>query len=1263
MSVTTATTARYTPYLPLLARGWPADDMPYREFEATLVSVDLSGFTALSERLAQKGKAGAEELILVVSGCFEGLIGIAARHGGDVLKFRGDALLLLFDGDGHAERACRAAAQMQWFIAHAAPSQSSVGPVSLQMSTGVHSGLCHFFVAGTSHRELLVTGPAATETIRLESEATAGEVLVSGATAGALDPAWLGNERAGARLLRLSVAEGDVDSDASPPQSLDVEDLDMLVPKPLRAALAAGVEPEHRHVVAAFVKFTGVGSALAQGGAAELHERLAQLAVATGTAADERGLTWLESDIDVDGGKLYLTAGAPSSTGDDESAMLHALRQITAADVGLELRAGVNAGLAFAGDVGASTRRTYAVTGDTVNLAARLTARAAVGEVLATSMVLEASTTRYATESKPLLVKGKERAVTAYSIGEASGAKEERTHELPLVGRDAELEAFATALDSARRRQSQLVEVVGEPGIGKSRLLEEMKVRAVGFQHLVASCDPYGASIPYAALHSLLRPLAGITPEMNSTDAGEQLKPWIEAIMPDLAPWLPLLAIPFDATVPTTPEVEGLAGTFVHEKLHDAVAQFLQRVLMMPSLIVIEDAHWLDDASAYLLRHLTNGAAPVPWLVIVTRRPEGPAFVSDTYGVKLALEPLGREAASVLALAAAGDVALTEQELEAVSERAGGNPLFVRELVAAAKNDGSVDALPQTVETLMTARIDTLEPTDRQLLRYAAVIGAAFELDLLEEVLSGEVDDVAAHGRWERLTEFVSWDGATRLSFNHDLFRKTAYEGLSLRRRRELHGRVGAALERRAGETADESASLLSLHFFEAEAYDKAWRYAVLAGQRAKQTLANVVAAELFQRALAAAEHLPELQPQQLADVWESLGDVCEIFASYERAGAAYADALELTTGAASRARLLLKSGVVHERVGEYDDAIAQYAQALIVLSDSDEEDGAAVETQIELELATAGVRQRQGRTDEAMQWAELAAAHAEASGSRKSLAHAYYLLDLICTTLGRPNEDYRQRALPIYRETGDLVGQASVLNNLGIGAYFEGRWGEALDFYRESGEVSRRAGDVISGARASNNLAEILSDQGRLTDAVELLADARRIWQAGNYPIGAQLATSNLGRAEARAGRFDIGLELLAEARRGFADIGAAAFELEAQTREAEVLVLAGRHQEAITICMDALERASAGDEAARVSLKRSLGYALVQARRKDEARTHLEESAQLARALNLDYELALTLKALADTGIAGDPTIADQAAQALERLGVVAVPEPPLP
>jgi len=1252
VTMTTGSQARHAPYLPLLARTWPAG-VELRELDATLVSVDLSGFTALSERLAQKGKAGAEELILVVSGCFEGLIGIATRHGGDVLKFRGDALLLLFDDAGHAERACRAAAQMQWFIATAAPTHSSVGPVSLSMTTGVHSGICHVFAAGTSHRELVVAGPAASETIRLESEAAAGEVLVSAATAAAVSADWLGADRSGARLLRLEPAGEDAGYDRVVDEG-DPSGLEDYVPVPLRGALAAGVEPEHRSVVAAFVKFTGVEAVLASAGAAGLAERIRDLGDATGAAADELGLTWLESDIDVDGGKLYLTAGAPSSTGDDETAMLEALARIVSRDVGLAVRAGANAGLAFAGDVGASTRRTYAVTGDTVNLAARLTARADAGEVLATAAVLDAATARYETRSKPLLVKGKERAVTAYAVGARLGAKEERTHELPIVGRDEELTVFGEALDAARRRTSTLVEVVGDPGIGKSRLLEELKARALGFQQLCTSGEPYAQSTPYGALRGLLRPLAGITPEMTAVEAGEQLKPWVEAIMPDLAPWLPLLAIPFGADVPSTPETERIDASVRHQRLHDAVRGFLQRVLMMPSLIVVEDAHWLDDASSFLLRDLTSAPAPVPWLVVITRRPGGESYVSESYGRALELAPLSPQAAAELALAAAGDFALGEQELATLGERSAGNPLFVRELVLAARTEGTVDALPQTVETLMTARIDTLDPVDRQLLRYASVIGPSFELDLLEEVLDGELDDVANLDRWERLAEFVSRDGAMHLSFNHDLFRTTAYEGLSLRRRAELHGRVAVSLERRAGDAADEVASLLSLHFFEAAEYEKTWRYAVLAGHRAKQTLANVVAAELFERALAAAKHLPELEPQHVASVWESLGDVCEIFASFERAGEAYAQARSLVRDDAVQARLLWKEGRQREWLGDFSDALGWYGRALARASE-------ASHTQVEIELSHATVRQRQGNFAEMADWCRRAIEHAQRAESKAGLAHAYYLLDMAHTRLGQPTTEFRDLALPIYEEIGDLIGQAKVLNNLGTDAYFEGRWDEAIERYERSRSVSEQAGDVVYAAIATNNIAEIQSDRGLLDVATRGFTDALRTFRASKWNFGVPLATSNLGRLAARDGRFDEAQTLLLDALDACRRLGADPWVVEATSRLAECHVLAGAHADALALA-ESLDRPARTPEL-RALIERVLGYAHVQARDRDAGIAHLERSLEIATGVGLLYEIALTKKALGDVGAPGADVFAAESAELLERLGVVSVAEPPLP
>ena len=148
--------------------------------DASLLGLDISGFTALSERLQEKGKLGAEELIVLISRCYSGLIDIAQRYGGDVLKFRGDALLLVFEGDGHENRAACAALAMQRFIAAGgAAGESSVGPVELSMCAGLVSGQCHFFLLGRHHRELIVCGPSASATLELEDAAESGEVLVS----------------------------------------------------------------------------------------------------------------------------------------------------------------------------------------------------------------------------------------------------------------------------------------------------------------------------------------------------------------------------------------------------------------------------------------------------------------------------------------------------------------------------------------------------------------------------------------------------------------------------------------------------------------------------------------------------------------------------------------------------------------------------------------------------------------------------------------------------------------------------------------------------------------------------------------------------------------------------------------------------------------------------------------------------------------------------------------------------------------------------
>ena len=270
------------------------------------------------------------------------------------------------------------------------------------------------------------------------------------------------------------------------------------------------------------MKFTGTD--LLVGSPDEAAAAIGALADVVSSETVDLGITWLESDIDRDGGKLYLVTGAPESAGDDEGRMLRAVRKIVDAGVGPAIAVGVNRGPVLAGPIGSPSRTTYAVMGDTVNLAARLTARAEKGEILATGDVLQRARTRFDTTTRQFLMKGKAKPVTGHSVGAVVGeAVEEQRPLLPLVGREHELSVLLDAVNAVRMRQSRAIEIVGEPGAGKSRLVEELVVNAVGFQILRARCEPYSSSTPFGPFRAMLRPLIGVLPDESRESAGEKL--------------------------------------------------------------------------------------------------------------------------------------------------------------------------------------------------------------------------------------------------------------------------------------------------------------------------------------------------------------------------------------------------------------------------------------------------------------------------------------------------------------------------------------------------------------------------------------------------------------------------------------------------------------------------------------------------------------------------------------------------------------------
>ena len=594
------------PYAPRLLIRWLAEQphLSFRTLDGSMLFVDISGFTKMSERLARHGKVGAEEVTDVLGAVFARLLAVAYGEDGSLLKFGGDALLLWFSGDGHAVRAATAAHSMRATLRSIGRLDTTAGKVVLRMSSGVNSGSFHFFLVGESHRELIVAGPAASRTVLMESTANAGEILVSRDTAATLSARVLGEPKGEGVLLKsgptaLSFQRDDLEV------SLSSIDISTGIPVTLREHLLSGAtDPEHRNATVAFVHFDGVDDLVKNRGADVVAAGLDELITCIQRAAEQSGVTFLGTDIDHDGGKVILVAGAPNALGDDEGRMLITLRSILDAETAVPVRIGVNKGHVFAGDIGPAYRRTYTVMGDAVNLAARVMSMAVAGQVLATGPVLDASSVAFnAVALEPFMVKGKKDPVHAFMVGHSTGSKPETvSREFPLVGRDAEMDAFRRALLELRGGHGSMVELVGNAGMGKTRLLSEFRAEAPdlpaagrGAASSTSRRSPTCRSDASCGCCSGRR--TGRV--RRSRSVCRRTSP---IGRPELLPWLPLLAIVADVDVPMTPEVRDLGDEFRKAKLEEVMTDYLSRVVTEPTVVVIEDAHWMDEGSAGLLR-------------------------------------------------------------------------------------------------------------------------------------------------------------------------------------------------------------------------------------------------------------------------------------------------------------------------------------------------------------------------------------------------------------------------------------------------------------------------------------------------------------------------------------------------------------------------------------------------------------------------------------------------------------------------------------
>ena len=1223
-------------YVPSIAAEWAEvrGAERWQVVDGTLCLVDISGSTALFERLAAQGHVAAEELTDLLSDVFSHMIDRVQERGGTQLKFGGDALLSLFTGRDHATQAACAAVEMRRELRNAVRGTTTLGRLPLRMSAGVESGAIHLFLAGDAHHELVVAGPVASATTELERAAEAGEIVVGTAARAALPRHAAERLRGPGHVLRWR------SSPVSPPEprvqpTVEGRDLERLVPVGLRQVLSSGPDPEHRTATVAFVRFSGTDRLIAQAGVPATAEVIDGLVTAVQQAAEREGVTILATDVDTDGGKIILVTGAPATNVDDDGRMLRCLRTVVDAPSTLSLHAGVNRGHVFAGVVGRGERwRTYTVMGDAVNLAARLGAAAPAGTVYATRPVVEGSLTAFAvTRTPPLTLKGLSAPVTAYVLGDETGQRARSVRaEMPFTGRGAELARLVAMIDRLGGGQGGAVTVTGAAGVGKSRLVHEAVSRAQA-EHLVLRAEPYRVATPYRPWQDALRGVLGIE-RTDGPAMARELRSRVAALDPTLLPMLPLVGAVAHISVPSTEEVDAIAGPFRSTRTAEVVETLLAATYDCPLVLVVEDAHGVDEATSLLLDQLVVNATPRhPWLVVSVRRLEPGGFMPTT-GERVTLHPLLVGEARRLAELATSAAPIRPHDIERIVARAGGNPLFLEEVLRAARDTGTIDMLPHSLDAVIGVQIDALPPLARRLLRCAAVLGGSFRTDILDQVVAAEGLSADAATR-EALKEFFEPSSRDRLRFRHAVVRDVAYEGLPYGRRRELHRVAAEILTRAAGASPETVADLLALHYARARDHALAWHYGVIAGDRARAAFANPEAASSYVLALDAARRVPDIPDDDRAIVLTHLGDVREQNGEFADALEAYRQATSLRRqDPLGRARLALRRARARERMGRYAVALRETTGGLSALDDGGPVDRTeAAKLRAQLVVFSAVVRQAQERPRAARALAARGVDMARGAGDPRALARGYMVLEWAQRASGEPHrESYGEMALALYDEMGDTAGVATVTANLGMERYFEGRWDEAAELYERARAAFLRIGNAVQAAMCGANMGELLVTQGRLDEAEPVLRDAARVLRASAFVDGATFAEQQLGRLLAGRGEADAAIELLGAVHAELDAIGQTMSAFEAALHLADAYTDGGDARRALELRDAAAARA--GADAAHLDAHDALvrGRALAALGRLDEAAGVVAGGVSAAEDRALAYELELLLRLSSD-------------------------------
>ncbi|MFP2925643.1 AAA family ATPase [Pyxidicoccus sp. 3LG] len=883
-------------------RPLPPDGPESGCFPSAVLLADVSGFTPLTERLAQKGSAGAEELSRLLEQLFGPLVAVVAAHGGEILYFPGDALLALWpsrEGDAAlavaVQRAVACGLSLQRTM-----REPLFQELSLSLRVVIAAGEVQAVVAGGVQErwQALVRGEPFTQLRDAERSATPGEVLVSTAAWRSLEATTEGDVVSGVGA-RVKSVRAPAPVPLSLPELPDGADaaLRPFVSRVLRAALEVGDTgwlAELRRVTVLFLRLDGLPEAASD----DLLPRLSGAVRALQEAVYAFGGSVNQLLVDDKGMVLVAGFGLPTCAHEDDAvrAVRTALQaRTTLRTLGLRASVGIATGRVCCGLRGGASRHEYALMGRTVNLAARLM-QDARDDILFDEATAQAVGERlWAERLPPVKVKGVAEPVLRFRPGSFDEARVHRAASA-LVGRAEERAVLDSGVEHFSLDQGGTIIVEGEAGMGKSSLLTYLaeRARARGLRLLSGETDAAESSTLYYVWRPVFAALLGLPPA-SPPEARRLALQGRLAHVPEDATLAPLLNPVLLLDLPDTEQTAQLQD----QARADAALSLMVRWLSAagPSVLILEDCHWMDSASWELLRRLSRDVPS--WLMVLSTRPlpENPSPVLDALRQRpstrsLRLAPMKDEDILSLVCTRLGVARLEDRIAAFIQQKSEGHPFYSEELAHALRDHGmlvvergecrlmpgagNLEALglPSTLEGLITTRIDRLTMVQQLTLKAASVIGRSFGSGLLRDVhpLPEERERLTAH-----LTSLLALDltlpleSATEPSylFKHVITQEVAYNLLLFSQRRQLHEAVARWYERTYAEELTLFYPLLAYHWIRAGVRPRALEALEKAGEHAMATHAPGEAVAFFSKALELDQQSPERVGRLRRARWE----------------------------------------------------------------------------------------------------------------------------------------------------------------------------------------------------------------------------------------------------------------------------------------------------------------------------------------------------------------------------------------------------------